>query len=179
MINNPQLLDQCSSVSKIQQPCSCSDVVHVPFNNENDIQFIHYNLYPVLFQYVDRFIQKEAISDSLVADLFFQMVKNDELNSDLEQMVLFSLKHAREICANYLNKDSAFLGELIELVEADFNEVTQKDLSLFTEMSPVSKELVFLKYGLGFDLNGISEILNLPYQDVALIYLNMNKKMLQ
>lgn len=165
MYNHSSLLfDLCSSVSEThQQALFSSDLQKNPASGEQyDIQFVHQKLYPILFQYVDRFIRDEETSDTLIADLFFEMVKNDELNGDLKHVLVIGLQNARKTCINYATESSVFF----EFVAEDFNETTPLNLLLLNSMSLQEREVAFLKHGLGLHLSEIDKIINFLYPHI-------------
>lgn len=167
MCNRPVLsANLCCSVSESHNEISfCSDLQKNPaYVDLDDIQFVHQKLYPILFQYVDRFIMDEESSDALIADLFLEMVKSDELNGDLEHVILFALQNARKIFVNYLTEKSSFS----EFVPEDFMEkTTYLDLLVLNAASAEEREIKFLKYALGFDEYEVAKIINQPHLHIS------------
>ena len=148
-------------------------------DNKDILSKLFIDFYDDLFRFAKRFEKEEETIKDLIQELFFNLWKKKIALNENENIKSYLFRSLRNIWNNKYNADQRIAWKEFRHEETfvyqpeDFNADTdfsknQKKvlLSELNNLPEKQREAVYLKYFQGFDIEEISEILNMNRQSV-------------
>lgn len=150
------------------------------FRNGNDEAFsdLYRKCYSRLYAYGIRYGMEPQNAEDAIQDIFFRLYRRPELVRSTDTLIPFMYASVRYYWFNLLKKNGKM--DNLEDMSAGFNftytieeaildredreAVRQRVDRLVGCLTPRQKEIVYLRFFLGLDYDGISSVLNLSHQ---------------